>query len=157
MENYTWLKKPFDIQSSYTEIQEVVNQHGPPLVFLDKLPTYNAAFFGGLLNLAVNKGSEYSLPPKEEECDKEHVTGYANGDMETIMLVIGLSCLSWLSFNIKRKTEEGHCKNPKHDLKNGHPYCPKGKAFHGKLYHDLLKILQEVTDSIKNNTPQNAV
>ena len=49
MENYTWLKKPFDVQSSYTEIQELVKQHGPPLVFLDKLPTYNAAFFGELL------------------------------------------------------------------------------------------------------------
>jgi hypothetical protein len=65
MENYTWLKKPFDVQSSYTEIQELVKQHGPPLVFLDKL-----SIFGELPNLAVNKGSEYSLPPKQEEYDK---------------------------------------------------------------------------------------
>ena len=106
MENYTWLKEPFDVQSSYTEIQELVKQHGPPLVFLDKLPTYNAAFFGGLLNLAVNKGSEYSLPPKQEEYDKEHVTGYANGDMETIMLVIGLSCLSWLFLTLRGKLKK---------------------------------------------------
>jgi hypothetical protein len=33
--------------------------------------------------------------------------------------MIELSCLSWLSFNIKRKTEEGHCRNPGHDLKDG--------------------------------------
>jgi hypothetical protein len=54
--------------------------------------------------------------------------------------MIGLSCLSWLSFNIKRKTEEGHFRNPGH----------------GELYDDLLKILQEISDSIRINTPQNA-
>lgn len=156
MDNQKWLRKPFNIQSSYTEIQELVKHYGPPLVVLDNLPVYNASFLVELVKLAVKKGSEYSLPPRQEECDKEHITEYNNGNMETVMLMIGLSCLSWLSFNIKRKTEEGHCRNPGHDLKDGHPYCSKGKVFHGELYDDLLKILQEISDSIRINTPQSA-
>jgi hypothetical protein len=37
--------------------------------------------------------------------------------------------LSCLSFNIKRKTEEGHWRNPGHNLTDGRPYCSIGKAF----------------------------
>jgi hypothetical protein len=156
MEDQKWLKKPFNIQFCYTEIEELVKHHGPPLVVLNNLPVYKTSFLVELVKLAVKKGSEYALPPKQEECDKEHITEYNNGNMETVMLIIGLSCLSWLSFNIKRKTEEGHCRNPGHNLKDGHPYCSIGKVFHWKLYDDLLKILQDVIGSIRINTPQSA-
>jgi hypothetical protein len=71
--------------------------------------------------------------------------------METVMLIAGLTCLSWLSVNIKRKTEERHCKSPKHQLKDGHAYCSIGMEFHRKLYDDLLKVVQEIADNIRIN------
>jgi hypothetical protein len=58
MDDEKWLKKPFDIQSSYTEIQGLVNDYGPPLVTLNNLPIYNASFLVELVKLAIKKGSE---------------------------------------------------------------------------------------------------
>jgi hypothetical protein len=75
-------------------IQELVKYHGPPLVVLNNLPIYNACFLVQLVKLGVKKELEYSLPPKQEECNKEHITEYNIGNMETVILVIGLSCLS---------------------------------------------------------------
>jgi hypothetical protein len=144
------------IYDLHTEIQELVKSYGPPLVASNNLPVYNAAFLVELINLAVKKGLEYAVSPKQEECDKEYITMYGNGNMETVMLIIGLSCLSWLSFNIKRKTEEGRCLNPRHDQKDEHPYCLIGKAFHRKLYDNLLKIMEQIINSIGINIAQNS-
>ena len=154
MEEQKWLKRPFNIEPCYVEIQELVEHRGPLLVLLNNSPIYNASFLVELVKLALKKGLEYSFQPKQEECDKENITGYGPGDMETVMLMIGLICFSWLSLNIKRKTDEGHCRNPKHPLKDGHAYCSIGKGFHGKLYDDLLRILEEITHSMKVNTPK---
>ena len=154
VKNQNWLKKPFNMESCYGELQELVKLHGPPLVVLDNLPIYNASFLVELIKLVLKKGSEYSLPPIQEECDKENITGYDNGNMETVMLITGLTCISWLSFNIKRKAEEGHCRSPKHSLKDGHANCSIGKQFHRSLYDDLLKILEEIIHSMKINKPK---
>lgn len=38
MEDQNCLKKPFDIQPSYTEIHELVEHHGPPLLVWNSIP-----------------------------------------------------------------------------------------------------------------------
>src|ERR671915_749510 len=118
MDEQKWLRKAFVIEPCYIEIQKLIEQYGPPSVFLNGRPIYNAAFLIEFFNLALKNGSEYSLPPQQKECYKDNITEYNYGNMETIMLMIGLTSLSWLSLNIERKTEEGHCKNPSHDLKD---------------------------------------
>jgi|SRR5829696_341842 len=149
MEEEKWLKKHFDIQSCYKDIQHIMSQYGPPIVIVDNKPIINAAFLCALVNLAIQKGTEYSALPIQDKCDITNITGYGSANIETIMLMTGLISLSWLSVNIKKKTEDGHCRNPSHELKNGHPYCKIGSMFHRKLYDDLLRILQEVTDDVK--------
>jgi hypothetical protein len=37
------------------------------------------------------------------------------------MFVLDLITLSWLKTNIKKKTENGHCRNPAHELKENKP------------------------------------
>jgi hypothetical protein len=72
------------------------------------------------------------------------------------MLMIGLISLSWLSPNIKKKTEEGHCHNLNHKLENGHRYCEIDSKFHRKLYDDLVRTLQQITNDVKGYT-QNVI
>jgi hypothetical protein len=41
-----------------------------------------------------------------------------------------------------------YCLNPRYDQKDEHSYCLIGKAFHRKLYDNLLKILEQIINSI---------
>jgi hypothetical protein len=135
------------------DIQEIISQYGSPIVIIDNRHTINAAFLGALVNLAIQKEAEYSALPVQNKCDTINFTKYDYASVETIMLMTGLISLSWLSINIKKKTEDGHCHNPTHELKNGHPYCEIGSKFHRKLFDDLVRILQELTGDVKACTP----
>jgi hypothetical protein len=60
-------------------------------------------FLVALVNLAIQKGSEYSALPVQNKCDTTNITKYDYSSVDTTMLIMGLISLSWLSVNIKKK------------------------------------------------------
>ncbi|MFL6321141.1 MAG: hypothetical protein ACJ72Q_11755 [Nitrososphaeraceae archaeon] len=71
------------------------------------------------------------------------------------MLMLGLMALSWLTVNIKKKTENGHCHNPIHKAKetNKPSGCPIGSNFHRDLYSDYISILEDFVNNVRNSAP----
>jgi hypothetical protein len=79
--------------------------------------------------------------------------GYSSGYFEPILWMLGLISLSWLTINLKKKTEEGHCQNPDHKLAHGHPYCSTGSEFHKGFYDAFLETLNVLTTFGHGQTP----
>ena len=63
--------------------------------------------------------------------------------------------MSWLFSNMKRKVEDGHCHNTKHDHGDRNPrLCVKGSEFHKKLYDESLKSFEGVLQLAKEHAPK---
>ena len=75
--------------------------------------------------------------------------------IKTIILMLGLMALSWFKFNIKKKTENGQCRNPAHIPLTGiqPANCLIGSKFHSNLYGDYISILEDLLNKVKNCTP----
>jgi hypothetical protein len=62
--------------------------------------------------------------------------------------------LSWLKVNIKKKTENGHCRNPIHKTTENKPAgCSIGSKFHKALYDDYQSLLENFISIVNDCTP----
>jgi|GEM_PF-1398525 hypothetical protein len=68
---------------------------------------------------------------------------------------ISLFLMSWILYNLKRKTENGHCNNINHAHKKKDPRnCDRGRAFHSKKYSECLKSFKDIINSFEKNPPK---
>jgi hypothetical protein len=73
---------------------------------------------------------------------------------ETTLLMVALAVLSWLTIDIKKKTDEGHCHNAVHTQAGNKPAkCSIGSKFHMQLYNDYVKLLENFLNTVKQKTP----
>jgi hypothetical protein len=80
---------------------------------------------------------------------------YGQGSMENRMYSLAIISMSWLFNNMKRKVEDGHCHNTKHDHGDRNPrLCVKGSEFHKKLYDESLKSFEGVLQLAKEHVPK---
>ena len=80
---------------------------------------------------------------------------YGEGSMENRMYSLAIISMSWLFNNMKRKVEEGHCNNTKHDHGDRTPrLCIKGSELHKKLYDEFLKSFESVLQLAKEHAPK---
>ncbi len=69
------------------------------------------------------------------------------GSTENMMYSLAKISMSWLFNNMKRKVEDGHCNNTKHDHGDRTPrLCIKGNGLHKKLYDGSLKSFEGVLE-----------
>lgn len=147
----TWLTSLPDPNILYEDIEALFTTTGGPLILTSKgLIIPNLNFFVGLANLSLVRGSEYSTTPSQNLCDPANATGYGPANIETMMLSLGLISLSWLKVNVKKKTENGHCRNPNHTLP---PMCNFGSSFHRELYDDLISLMTKLVSNLKECIP----
>jgi hypothetical protein len=80
---------------------------------------------------------------------------FGEGSMENRMCSLAIISMSWLFNNMKRKVEDGHCHNTKHDHGDRNPrLCVKGSEFHKKLYDESLKSFEGVLQLAKEHAPK---
>lgn len=73
---------------------------------------------------------------------------------ETTLFMLPVTALSWLTTDLKKKTENGLCHNPGHaQAENKLAYCSIGSKFHEQLYSDYIKVLEDFLNTIKERTP----
>ena len=91
-----------------------------------------------------------SATPTQKECSSkdEQITQYSFMHTETTLFMLAITVLSWLTIDLKKKTENGYCHNPVHtQAKN--TYCSIGSQFHGSDYKNILEdFLNIVKDSL---------
>jgi hypothetical protein len=109
-----------------------------------------------LLYKIIELEQEYSATPIQKECsnNEEYATAYGPYNIETVMFVLGLITLSWFKINIKKKTENGHCRNPAHESKENKPTGGSiGSKFHKQLYDNYLKVIEEFVKVSRESSP----
>jgi hypothetical protein len=80
---------------------------------------------------------------------------YSEGSMENRMFSLAIISMSWILNNMKRKVEDGHCQNTKHEHRDRNPrLCPKGSEFHRNLYDESLKSFEDVLQEAKDHSPK---
>jgi hypothetical protein len=156
MNEEKWFSKEIDADRFYTVIEGLFTQVGPPFVLTNMQIVPNGMFWSLLLYKIIELGQEYSANPIQKECNhnEEYATAYGAYNIETTMFVLGLMTLSWLKINIKKKTENGHCRNPDHEPKQNKPTaCSIGSKFHKRLYDDYLRILEGFVKASRESSP----
>ena len=123
MEKIKWFTKELDPNVLYNDMEQLFTQCGWPFVIAESKVIPNGLFWSSLVGIAMQRSIEYSATPMQDKCstDITKATSYGGYNYETNMLILGLMALSWLKVNIKKKTENRRCRNPSHELKNGHP------------------------------------
>ena len=153
MTNPTWFNNRIDYNSSYTSIEELFSQFGPPYGAGDNKIIPNGFFWSSLAINVLLRSREYSANATQNQCsNKENeVTVYSYIHNETTMIMLGLIVLSWLKVNLKKKTENGYCHNPTHKPTATKPAnCPIGSIFHKDLYDDFTNILEDFLGMVKD-------
>jgi hypothetical protein len=142
MKTEKWFNKQISTDTFYNDIEDVLGKFEGPI----------PEFFSLLSNKVIQRNVEYSAIPIQNECSFAYSTNYGPCNIEAIMLMLGLMALSWIKFNIKRKTENG---NPAHEpVTEAKPAnCLIGSKFHSILYNDFVTILEDFLVKAKNCTP----
>jgi hypothetical protein len=155
MNKEKWFSKEIDAGRFYTVIDDLFRQVGPPFVLAKMQIVPNGMFWSLLLYKIIELGQEYSANPIQKECNNnEDATAYGGYNIETTMFVLGLMTLSWLKINIKKKTENGYCRNPDHEPKENKPTgCSIGSKFHKQLYNDYLKVIGNFLKVSRESSP----
>ena len=95
--------------------------------------------------LTADKVSEKTkvMDVKLKECG----VGYMNTVTEYRGWNVALMVMSWLLYNLNKKTEEGHCHI--HDLP-----CKIGSESHNKVYLECLNSFKSIIESFEKNPPK---
>jgi hypothetical protein len=157
MTNERWFNRYIDNpEEFYLALEELFGQFGPPFGAGDSKLIPNGFFWSALAVNILLKTREYSANPVQNECSSkdEEVTQYTFMHTETTLLMVALAVLSWLTIDIKKKTDEGHCHNPVHTQAGNKPgKCSIGSKFHMQLYNDYVKLLENFLNTVKQKTP----
>jgi hypothetical protein len=157
MTNERWFNRYIDNpEEFYLALEELFGQFGPPFGAGDSKLIPNGFFWSALAVNILLKTREYSANPVQDECSNkdEEVTQYSFMHTETTLLMAALAALSWLTIDIKKKTEEGHCHNLVHTQAGNKPVkCSIGTKFHMQLYNDYVKLLENFLNTVKQKTP----
>jgi hypothetical protein len=151
-----WFNNKIDAKALYPVIEELFSQFGPPYGAADNKIVPNGFFWSALAINTLLRSREYAANPIQDDCSnkKDEVTTYSYIHNETAMLTLGLTVLSWLKVNLKKKTENGHCNNPNHAPTETKPAnCSIGSRFHKELYNDFANIIEEFLATVKNCKP----
>lgn len=127
----------------YTQINDLVTKHLKKVNDKDELD-YNQ-FWSAVLSITADK-----VRAKTEELDvdlKKDGVGYMNNPTEYRGWNVSLMVMSWLLHNLKKKTENGHCRI--HNLP-----CKSGSEFHNNLYLECLKSFKNLVESFEKNPPK---
>lgn len=97
-------------------------------------------FWSAVLSLTVDNVSERTkeMDVKLKECG----VGYMNNVTEYLGWNVSLMVMSWLLYNLKKKTEDGHCHI--HDLP-----CKAGSEPHNKVYLECLNSFKSIIESFE--------
>jgi hypothetical protein len=149
----TWLNSFPDPNIFYEDIEALITITGGPAGNTSRgIVVPNLNFLMGLAYIAATRGNEFGTSPSQIQCDPANPTGYGPINVETMMLMLGLISLSWLKVNIKKKTQNGHCRNRSHS-QTGPAMCSIGSAFHKELYDDLASIVRQLVSKLEDCTP----
>ena len=105
MSNQRWFKKQLDPDAFYLAIQDIFSAFGPPYGAADNKIIPNGFFWSSLAINVILRSREYSDEPTENQCSdkEEEMTRYGYLNTETAMLMLGLTLLSWLKFDLTKK------------------------------------------------------
>ena len=111
----------------------------------------NGFFWSSLAINVLLKSREYSATPTQKECSSkdEEITQYSFMHTETTLFMLAVTVLSWLTIDLKKKTENGNCHNPVHTQAEN-TFCSIGSQFHKQLCSDYINILEDFLDTIKD-------
>jgi hypothetical protein len=153
MTNERWFNRYIDNpEEFYLALEELFGQFGPPFGAGDSKLIPNGFFWSALAVNILLKTRE----SVQNECSSkdEEVTQYTFMHTETTLLMVALAVLSWLTIDIKKKTDEGHRHNPVHTQAGNKPAkCSIGSKFHMQLYNDYVKLLENFLNTVKQKTP----
>jgi hypothetical protein len=75
--------------------------------------------------------------------------------LENRMWPLALVSMSWILFNLKAKTEAGHCQNTNHTHGERAPrLCRTGSQFHKELYDECLTSFKEMVHIAEKDPPK---
>ena len=153
MTDEKWFKRHFNNpEDFYSAVEELFGQFGHPYGAADNKIIPNGFFWSSLAINVLLKSREYSASPTQKECSSkdEDFIQYSFMHTETNLFMLAITALSWLSIDLKKKAENGHCHNPIHiQAENKPAYCSIGSKFHQQLYSDYVKVLEDFLNTIK--------
>ena len=131
MNEEKWFGKEIDAEIFYTVIDDLFREVGPPFVLAGSHLIPNGTLWALLVYQTIERGRGFSANPTQRECSKSEKSATAYGPHNIKTTMFGLMTLSWLKINIKKKTENGHCRNPIHEPKENKPTgCAIGSLHH---------------------------
>jgi hypothetical protein len=156
--NPKWFKKQLDPDAFYSSIEDVFASFGPPYGAAGNKIVPNGLFWSSLAVNVLLHSREYSNEPTQSQCSnkEDEITQYGYLHTETGMLILGTMVLLWLKINLKKKTENGYCRNSLHQARtdaNKSASCTIGSNFHMDLYNDYISILEDLVRNIRACTP----
>jgi hypothetical protein len=87
------------------------------------------------------EASKYLVNRKQDECR----VNYDHNNVEYIIWVMALMFMSWSITNLKRKMQNGHCRNIDHPHGDRNPrLCQEGTKFHQELYNECAKTFEDL-------------
>jgi hypothetical protein len=91
-----------------------------------------------------------SIPNKDkEECELHYHN--TNSNLENKLWGLALICTAWTINNLKRKTEEGHCRRHR-DTESNLP-CKLSAEFHNEIYLECIKSFEDIINVAKESPP----
>ena len=157
MTDERWFNRHFNNpEDFYSSVEELFGQFGPPFGAADNKIIPNGFLWSSLAINVLLKSREYSASPTQKECSSkdEEFIQYSFMHTQTTLFMLAITALSWLTMDLKKKAENGHCRNPVHvQAENKPTYCSIGSMFHQQLYSDCVKVLEDFLNTIIERTP----
>lgn len=96
-------------RTSIPLVEELFGQIGPPYGAADNKIIPNGFFWSSLAINVLLKSREYCANPTQKECSSkdEEITQYSFMHTETTLFMLALTVLSWLTIDLRKKTENG--------------------------------------------------
>jgi hypothetical protein len=93
-------------------------------------------------------------PVISQEDLRDECADYAAQKTENSAWTFSIYVMPWLLYNLKMKTQDGHCHSPNHGHGMKDPKCKVGSKFHNDLYAKCLNSFNDILKELENDPPK---
>lgn len=137
----------------YTEKKNAYYYYDETQKLIDKHTVKGGVDWFGIFNDLFNRDnpviSEQELNNASADYRKDH--------LENSAWKTSLYFMSWILYNFKMKTQDGHCQSTFHGHPIDKPKCSKGSEFHNKLYTKCFSSFKEILEELEKDPSRQIV
>jgi hypothetical protein len=93
-------------------------------------------------------------PVTSEQDLMDECADYSGRKTENSAWTFSLHIMAWLLYNLKMKTQDGHCQSSNHGHDKTNPKCKKGSDCHNNLYMRCFNSFKDILEEFERNPPK---